>query len=477
MNTAGFQGALRACRAHLARLAWVLALLAVAPLRAADVVWLVGGGPGVFDSQVQIEANVRWVRQVVRGLGREPRVWFDDGDDPAPDVLEWRPPPETADRLQPLARVMDSVWGNGQHYRNHRIDGVAGGTEAGELRRVLRRELQSLAPQQGAWLIFNGHGSRAPDLDNGIELWRDTRLTVSDLEALLAPLGDAQRFRFVFTQCYAGAFARLARTGPARCGFLAVAPDAEAEGCSAAIGAQDYQDYSTHFFAALAGRRRDGGALPRDPDRDADGVVSPLEAHWHTLVHAASADLPRSTSEAFLEGSEVWPGARIPEAAGTDAYVLLARELLRQAPPETGPARIRRQAALAREWEDLRAEQRQLEQDTEVLRRALETEVLRRWPRSGYAYTDNYRRFLAEDLPAAQAFILARPEYAALRAGQDRLEALDRALLDLDRARLRLEKIHHLLRLAAARRELARRGPAALQERYRELLACESLPF
>ena len=52
------------------------------------------------------------------------------------------------------------------------------------------------------------------------------------------------------------AFAELARPGSNHCGFLAESADREAEGCSAAIEARDFKDYSTHFFAALAGHGR-----------------------------------------------------------------------------------------------------------------------------------------------------------------------------------------------------------------------------
>ena len=86
--------------------------------------------------------------------------------------------------------------------------------------------------------------------------------------------------RFVFTQCYAGAFARLA-PGPDgnRCGFLAESEDREAEGCAAGVDAGDYRDYTTYFFAALSGRTRLGGLLPVNPDLDGDGQVSLYEAH------------------------------------------------------------------------------------------------------------------------------------------------------------------------------------------------------
>ena len=85
-------------------------LIAGAACAGVDQVWVVGGGPDVLNSQVQIERNVLWVLQAMEGLPgeRRVRVFFTDGDAPTPDIHEWSPPPESAATLQPLARVFDS---------------------------------------------------------------------------------------------------------------------------------------------------------------------------------------------------------------------------------------------------------------------------------------------------------------------------------------------------------------------------------
>ena len=94
----------------------------------ADAVWLIGGGPDVYESQVQIERNVLWVLRAMDTLPgeRKVRVFFTDGSEATPDVHEWAPPPETAAALQPLARVFDAHWRNGLRYRNHGIPGCGG---------------------------------------------------------------------------------------------------------------------------------------------------------------------------------------------------------------------------------------------------------------------------------------------------------------------------------------------------------------
>ncbi|MBI5611472.1 MAG: hypothetical protein HY942_00165, partial [Gammaproteobacteria bacterium] len=246
-----------------------------APALAKDYVWIVGGGHDPRNSQAQIEQNVVWARQVIRAAPgtRKISVFFTDGDAPGKDVKVWEPRPEAAAAWQPLARVFVGHELNGEYYRNHRIAGVAGGTEAGALRERLAREFGALTPADRALFIFNGHGGydRKNTSRNTIQLWNNTSLNARDMEALFSKIDPAVPARFVFTQCYAGGFARLVRAGagrasafsPAnRCGFMAEAEDRPAEGCSAGVNANDYRDYTTYFFAALSGRTRQGRALP-----------------------------------------------------------------------------------------------------------------------------------------------------------------------------------------------------------------------
>ena len=183
--------------------------------RAADPVWIIGGGPEVLHSQVQIERNVLWALESMGRLpgARDVKVFFTDGEDPGPDIHEWTLPQQDPAALQPLADVFDNYWSNGLSYRSHRIPEVAGTTEADALVSALDREFRTLKPDANSWLLFIGHGTYSGDLDNGLELWNQTRLRVSDLQNLLDLAPPQTHLRFVFTQCYSGAFAKLATAG------------------------------------------------------------------------------------------------------------------------------------------------------------------------------------------------------------------------------------------------------------------------
>jgi hypothetical protein len=407
------------------------------------------------------------------------RLWFNDGEDPAPDVVEWSAPNETVADLQPLARVFNSYWSNGERYRNHRIHPLEGATEARQLAQDLGEALRAMQPDDDAWLIFNGHGRLQEDLDNTIELWNGTWLTVGDLSALLQLAPQQSRIRFLFTQCYAGAFTRLADSPSERCGFVAEAAEREAEGCSAAIDKAAFEDYSTHFFAALAGATRNGEPLPQAPDRNVDAEISPLEAHYYSLLAAVSSDIPRATSESLLEQWRPWykPIASWLLGEGQSVYRTMAAELMASQQLDSAAAIAQRRSALQKARAALQREQGVLAEEAALIRDYFEAEILRRWPRAGFVYTRNFKRFLEQDLAAAQQFIVSHPDYPRLKRRQQRYWALDDQLLQNERALTQLEKIEHLLALDQSLRVLQVVGPASLFERYQQLLDCESAPF
>jgi len=471
---------------RVAALPFLLYLLFPGPVAANDsLVWLIGGGPNVFKSQVQIERNLLWVHGAIEKLDgkRNVQVFFTDRDATAPDIHEWSSPPEDAASLQPLALVFDSSWSNGLEFRNHRIPSVAGSTEKRHLVSTLGAQFRALRPGDEGWLLFLGHGAFHKDLNNGLELWKDTELKVSELGELMDQAPRKSQIRFLLAQCYSGAFAKLAAPGSNRCGFMAAPATHVSEGCSPAVEKKDYEDYSTFFFAALTGLPRDGSGLDGRPDWDSDGRVTPLEAHFHVLGTAFSADIPRSTSEALLMEWKTEEAldllADTPE--NRNEYTELARALMRDIgiDPDAAPgqAMYRRQRRLETQWEQLEQAQQGLNLEIASLQEGIRTELLRRWPRAASPYTLGFKRFLAHDLAAAQAFIEAHPDYPALVRKQARFWTQDEQALLLRREQNQLNKIAHLLRLGKLKTAMIQDGPKELQERYQTLRECESAPF
>jgi hypothetical protein len=110
-------------------------------------------------------------------------------------------------------------------------------------------------------------------------------------------------------QCYAGGFSHSifheADTDKGladrpRCGFFSQVHDRVAAGCTPDVDEANYQEYSSFFWAALAGRTRLGAPVPRI-DFDGNGVTSLDEAHAYAVIESDTVDIPLRTSDAFLQ--------------------------------------------------------------------------------------------------------------------------------------------------------------------------------
>ena len=192
------------------RISTVVALLLStlsATANAIDRVWLIGGGYDLQNSQVQIEQNVLWARTVLQALPGERSIqtYFNDGDDPAPDVTLWQKPAETAATLQPLARVYDADYVNGEAIRSHAIATVDGPATRQTLLDELPQSIERLAPGEQGLLIYAGHGSPG-EHGSLLDLWGDEQFDAGDLRTLIAAQPRDTTLRFVFTQCFAGGF-------------------------------------------------------------------------------------------------------------------------------------------------------------------------------------------------------------------------------------------------------------------------------
>lgn len=478
-------------------LAGTVALVLIpAALLATDHFIIVGGGPKPSSSEAQIEYNVKWVIAALREIVPQSvvSVWFGEGatsERGAVELLSRHAEPQPP--LDALASLYGEADANRLTYRPHRVEDVLGTTERDSLIPALQRYLRALRPGDQAMIVYNGHGGWDRDrAENTLRLWDETTLNVRDFERLLAQVSPAVPVRFILTQCYAGSFARAVSPDAAltldlakgqRCGFLAESADRQSEGCSASIDLGDYRDYTTYFFSGLTGKDRLGRPVAGATDRDGDGRVSPYDAHLYTLLEGYNGDLPRSTSEDWLERWQPWESrwvgtGRLPE----NIYGVLAREMARRAGlPEDGAALG---AALAAAYRSLtrantaalRASD-SLEQAAEETRERIREPIERRWPELGAPHTAGYRELLARGTDAVEDAIRADPRFAELLRLQDARAALEPGLVDLDRRISQLDKVRRTRMLARALDQLERRGKAVHQEAYRRLRVCEALPL
>ncbi|MDO8597465.1 MAG: hypothetical protein Q7R45_12690 [Sulfuricaulis sp.] len=428
-----------------------------------------------------------WVSQLLKTIpgARTQRIYFDDGDNPANDVREQAP--LRAAGLEPLRRLFAHGHVAGYLYRNHAIPKVDGGTERAALVANLEQEITGLRPGDRLLIVFNGHGSRnrRDPKGNRLWLWNGTSLDVREFDALLTHVPPVVPVRFVFTQCYAGAFARLA-PGPDgnRCGFLAESEDREAEGCAAGVDAGDYRDYTTYFFAALSGRTRLDAPLPVNPDLDGDEQVSLYEAHLYALRAGESADLPRSTSEAFLERWQPWYadwrglfGLR-GDALPNNVYTPLAQELgtkldLPMDDKASRRALKQRRAELQSRARVLQRHQRGHLNRLQTLQREIQQAVAERHPELGRL---SQPETLTDTDAETREIIRAIGEhlrYPELVRVQDAHATGEDDLLAIERSLSRLDTFQRFKRLARWQGRFVAEASTVDRTTYEKLLACE----
>lgn len=478
------------------RIVLALGLVAApASLLASEHFWIIGGGPRPEASQAQIEFNVDWVVTSLREMVPDAviHVFYANGTGPEPATVELLTEPDAeAHDFEALARVFGAPDAVRVRYREHRVENVEGSTRADALVPELGRQLAALEPGDQGMIIYNGHGSWAPDhAGNALRLWGETALDVREFEGLLSRVDSAVPVRFLFTQCYSGAFERAVHPGAAdvlalapgrRCGFFAESEDRESEGCSASIDIGDYRDYTTYFFAALTGTTRIGE--PVDPqDWDGDGVITPFDAHLFALVEGRNADLPRSTSEVYLERWLPWYARwlgtdRIPENLYGRAARQLARDNgLAESEAELGRALESRYREVVDRIAELTASQMERDQAAAALEAELQARVTERWPSLSHPYTAAFRESVSTDMVAIDAFIVAQPEYEELVRAQEGVRSLEIEVMEADRELSQLEKIRRTRVLARALDQLERHGSESDLAAYGRLRSCEALPL
>lgn len=464
-------------------LATLLALWsATAP--AETKVWLIGGGYTAGNSQGQIEQNVRWLQGILKSRGIPFRTYFTSGSRPTTDVIYFTASEERDSILERVLRVFGDESDYATRMRRNTLDRIDGSTEKSLLVEALGRDFAGVNAADSVLIVYNGHGDA--DFDdttrNALKLWGDGRLSVSEFGNVIDRIDRRATVRLVMTQCFSGAFARVAIEPPGginaggqkRCGFFSQSDTREAEGCDLGINRAEFRDYTTYFFGALTGVTRTGEPIPASEiDVDGSGYVSFDEAHYYTLKHAKSLDLPRSTSEVQLEKSEPWylRWNSFSRAEAGNRYRAAAQYISeREGIPAGGPALVKE--VLQRDQVLSEGGRSADFASGEVIRMQgkLRPQVVARFPAA--AADRFWLTMSSRDVAAISAFIAGLPGYDELRAAQDRLAVAQERLLAAQRAEGQAERVLWLNRIARLARYVSW-FPEATQARLRLLQECE----
>ena len=467
---------------------------------------IVGGGPDIDNNQAAIESNVRYVAQHLTGDTRLITLFADGKPQHATvsyvdDSLRG----STADQL--FAYLLDEDQDTeALRYRRPNLgvpmEGAARGASLWHAFHYLKG-YYAARPSLPLLLYFTGHGS--PDStnhnNNEFDLWNDDSLSVQELALQIGALPPHVPVTLVMAQCYAGSFGNIIfeNGDPERncvsrsiAGFFATTKDRYAAGCTPEINEADYRDFTGYFFAALAGRDRQGRAVV-GADYDGDGRVEMNEAFCYTLSHDESIDVPICTSDLFLRKYVPLPDVKISGVPFSKYYAWAgpaqraALDDLSQQLGLTGENRVATALQLAvTKPVSLLSDRLQklingiqvsrLEKRMESLRHRERHELLRRWPVLNDANDPKFPAARA----AARASLDARikdGDFDGMLQTQSTLNELDSASDEQDVVTAKLLRFATLAKSVILAHRLLSDAPAAVVDRYQRLIAAENRPM
>jgi len=348
-------------------------------------------------------------------------------------------------------------------------------------------------------LYVTAHGGRADDkkhpFNTKLMLWGSESITASELTGKIAALPEGVSVVLVMVQCFSGGFSHVifndaesekGVTARSVCGFYATVEDRPAAGCTPDIDEENYQEYSSFFWAAIAGRTRADKPIDR-PDYDGDGQVSFDEAHAFTVLTSHSIDIPVKTSDAFLRVYSKVPAkaegdlftGNTPYEAVLGRATPAERAVLEGLSQELSLSGSDRIAQARKKGEEIQAERNRLGEERkhkndelEGHKHKLQAALKDRWPELANLLNPDVVTLLVQGGNELTATAEALPDYSDFDRLVREIDSIERERLDLDRRWAKHQRLLHTAENVALAVNLPLVA-ADRQERYAALIAAE----
>jgi len=485
------------------RYAALLGILAASMAATAnDHVLVIGGGPTPASSQLSIERNVLYLRQVLQNLGRtdiQPEVLFASGPEAVPDVCV-----DQSATLPQSIKLLTDIFGETRGinlgYRCHDIGDVNGPADRPTIFQSLERYAKELKKGDRLLIYVTGHGGKGNPSTNGLlHTWKDGEMRVRDFVQTLDSFSPDVEVVVVMVQCYSGTFANMifnagdpdkGLTHHRRAGFFATVDSRPAAGCTPDTKVEDYKEYSTSFFAALTGKSRGGEEVKAD-DIDGDGRISMAEAHAFTVLHSPTIDICYRTSDRFLEkearldskdeklmSTEV-PLAKLVESADpVRRHVIekLAIDLKLDAEsPISNAEKLAKQ--ISEDRRRTKALISSIDRNAASAAKKMKETLFVRWPFLQNAWHPDTHSLLTKDSDDVVKFIEGQSGFATWKRMMDRAKSLRTQDLEKERKWAKTQRFVLTAKSIVRAENLRREAAPDVAKRYDEILQIENSPF
>lgn len=276
-----------------------------------DHFFIFGGGYSATGNQISLEKNIFYMNSLLKEHPPSSKyVLFADGDN-GERSLQYRVENSFPDKFQEMViYCLGTTKRINDFYRPHMVVNQ-GPLKKVEIEKYFREKGTEIKKGERLFVYYTGHGAKGDKKEpqnTGMYLWHDGIYRMNDFASRLQTVPAEVPVICVMVQCYSGGFQNIVfkdgdpKKGLAEnniCGFYATVYDRIAAGCTPEINEEDYQEYSTWFWAALSGKNRLGFKILK-PDYNGDGKTSFEEAHAYTLINLRSIDIPTTSSELVL---------------------------------------------------------------------------------------------------------------------------------------------------------------------------------
>jgi hypothetical protein len=319
--------AMRRLLMAMAGLGWICG-----PAVGTDYFVTIGGGPTPQNNQLSLEKNVQFFQRTIaqcRSDQPHHEIFFADGSSDRRDLQYQEAEPTESEAVQWMSSLLSAEDSLGLKYRSHQVTPVSGPARKAYIQQTFDRLASSAKAGDRVIVYVAAHGGSADEsdelfdygysdsyasdpeelsYDTSIALWNDETLSMKEFTKWLDLFPADVEVLTIMVQCYAGGFAheiyhdgndKLGLNHDLRAGFFSQRFDRPSAGCTPEVLEENYQDYSTFFFAALCGMNRLGETI-ESADYDGNSRVSFAEAHAYAVVTSETIDIPMRTSGEIL---------------------------------------------------------------------------------------------------------------------------------------------------------------------------------